>query len=78
MVEKTWLLAVAQNPFRSLKRIFDRDPSFRKLPILAQTRDLLPFRFVKNGFQKFFNVRSRDMGNSPSTFKVGNPWKTKK
>ena len=41
--------AVAQNPFRSLKIIFDHSN----------------VRFTKNGYQKFFNVRSRDMGNSP-------------
>jgi hypothetical protein len=57
--------SVAQNPFRSLKRIFDRESFVPKIAILAQTRDLWPFRFAENGSQKFFNVRSRDMGNSP-------------
>jgi len=43
---------------------------FRKLAILAQTRDLRRFRFTKNASKKFFNVRSRDMGNSPLTFDI--------
>ena len=41
------------------------DLSFRKLAILTQRRDFRPFRFTENGSQKFFNVRSRNMGNSP-------------
>jgi hypothetical protein len=51
---------VAQNPFRSLKRIFDhsraRFTATPKLAFQAQTLDLRPFRFAKNGYQKFFNV----------------------
>ena len=60
--------AVAQNPFRLLKRIFDRGLSFRKLAILAQTRDLRPVRFTENRSQKFFNVRSRDRATAPRTY----------
>jgi hypothetical protein len=70
--------AVAQIPFRSLKRIFDhsnvRFTANPKLALWAQTLDLRPFRFTKNGFQKFFNVRSRDLGNSPSRFKIRKYW----
>jgi len=32
--------------------------------------DLQPFRFTKNGYPKFFNVRSTDLGNTPSTFDI--------
>jgi hypothetical protein len=60
---------VAQNPFLSLKRISDhsnvRFTANPKLALRAQTLGLRPFRFTKNGYQKFFNVRSRDLGNSP-------------
>jgi len=34
-------------------------------PFGLRQLDLRPFRFTENGYQKFFNVRSRDMGNSP-------------
>ena len=44
---------VAQIPFRSLKRIFDhskvRFTANLKLALWAQTLDLRPFRFTKNG-----------------------------
>jgi hypothetical protein len=64
--------AVAQNPFPSPKIIFDhsrvRFTANSKLALWARTMNLQPFRFTKNGCQKFFNVRSRDMGNSPSLF----------
>jgi hypothetical protein len=59
---------VAQIPFRSLKRIFDhsrvRFTANPKLAFQTQTLGLRPFRFTKNGYQKFFNVRSRDFGNN--------------
>jgi hypothetical protein len=65
--------AVVQNPFRSPKIIFDhskvRFTANPKLAFQAQTLDLRPFRFTENGFQKFFNIRSRDMGKSPK-----GPW----
>jgi hypothetical protein len=52
---------VAQNPFRSVKRIFDHSGACftanPKLVFQAQTLDLRPFP-----------VRSRDLGNSPSRF----------
>jgi hypothetical protein len=61
--------AVARIPFRSLKRIFDhskvRFTATSKLALRAQTLSLRAFRFTKNGYQKFFNVRSRDLGNNP-------------
>jgi hypothetical protein len=64
---------VAKIPFRSLKRIFDhskvRFTATSKLALRAQTLSLRPFRLTKNGYQKFFNVRSRDLGNSPSNAK---------
>jgi hypothetical protein len=56
------------------KEFLTGDLSFRKLAIVAQTRDLLPFRFTKNGYQKFFNVRSRDMGNSPKCAGAKGRW----
>jgi len=37
-----------------------------KLALWAQTLSLRAFRFTKNGYQKFFNVRSRDLSNNPS------------
>ena len=56
-------------PLRSLKIIVDhskvRFTANPKLDLRAQTMALRPFRFTKNGCQKFFNVRSRDMGNNP-------------
>jgi hypothetical protein len=59
---------VARIPFRSLKRIFDhsrgRFTANPKLVFQTQTLGLRPFRFTKNGYQKFFNVRSRDFGNN--------------
>ena len=61
--------AVAQIPFRSLKRIFDhskvRFTANLKLALRTQTLDLRPFRFAKNGYQKFFNFRSREQGLPP-------------
>jgi hypothetical protein len=60
---------VAQTPFRSLKRIFDhskvRFTANLKLAFWAQTLGLRPFRFTKNGYQKFFNVRSRRFRQQP-------------
>ncbi len=60
---------VARIPFRSLKRISDhskvRFTANPKLALRAQTLDLRPFRFTKNGYQKFFNVRSRESGQQP-------------
>jgi len=48
-----YLGAVAQIPFRSLKRIFDhskaRFTANPKLALRAQTMALRPFRFTKNG-----------------------------
>ena len=68
----------AQNPFRSLKRIFDhsraRFTANPKLAFQAQTLALRPFRFTKNGYQKFFNVRSRDLDNSPSSINTIGPF----
>jgi len=62
---------VAQNPFRFLKRISDhskvRFTANPKLALWAQTLDLRPFHFTKNGYQKFFNVRFRDLGNTAFT-----------
>ena len=61
--------AVAQIPFRSLKRLFDhskaRFTANLKLAFQAQTLDLRSFRFAKNGYQKFFNIRSRGFGQQP-------------
>jgi hypothetical protein len=61
--------AVAQIPFGSLERIFDhsrvRFTANPKLAFPAQTLGLRPFHFAKNGYQKFFNVPSRDFGNNP-------------
>jgi hypothetical protein len=61
--------AVAQIPFRSLKRIFDHSKvcftANLKLALWAQTLGLRPFRFTKNRYQKFFNVRSRRFGQQP-------------
>jgi hypothetical protein len=48
--------AVAQIPFGSLERIFDHS----RVRFTAN-----PFHFAKNGYQKFFNVPSRDFGNNP-------------
>jgi len=66
--------AVAQIPFRSLKRIFDhsevRFTANPKLALWAQTLGLRAFRFTKNGYQKFFNVRSRDFGNNPESIEA--------
>ena len=60
---------VAQIPFRFLKRIFGhskvRFTANLKLALWAQTLDLRPFRFTKNGWLKFFNVRSRRFGQPP-------------
>jgi hypothetical protein len=42
----------------------------QKLALRAQTLSLRPFRFTKNGYQEFFNVRSRDLGSSPSTLSL--------
>ena len=62
-------LAVAQTPFRSLKRLFDhskaRFTANLKLAFQAQTLDLRSFRFAKNGYQKSFNIRSRGFGQQP-------------
>ncbi len=58
--------SVAQIPFRLLKRIFDHSKvcstANSKLALWAQTLSLRPFRFTKNGYQKFFNIRSREPG----------------
>jgi hypothetical protein len=60
---------VAQIPFRSLKRILDhsrvRFTANPKLALWAQTLGLQPFRLTKNGYPKFFNVRSREPGQDP-------------
>jgi len=57
---------IAQTPFRSLKRISDhskvRFTANPKLALWSQTLGLLSFHFTKNGYQKFFNVRSRKFG----------------
>jgi hypothetical protein len=57
------LRTVAQIPFRLLKIIFDhskaRFTANAKLALWAQTVNLRPFRFAKNGCQKFFTVHSR-------------------
>jgi hypothetical protein len=59
----------AHIPFRSLKRIFDhskvRFTAHPKLALWAQTLDLLPIRFTKNGWARFFNVRSRESRQQP-------------
>ena len=66
---------VAQTPFRSLKRIFDhskvRFTANLKLALWAQTLGLRPFRFTKNGYKKFFNVRSRRFRQQPVNLKSG-------
>ena len=63
------LRPVARIPFRFLKRIFDhsrvRFTANPKLALWAQTLDLRPFRFTKNGLPKFFHVRSREPGQHP-------------
>jgi hypothetical protein len=55
--------AVAQIPFRLLKIFFGhsqaRFTANAKLALWAQTVNLRPFRFDKNGYQKSFTVRSR-------------------
>jgi len=60
---------IAQTPFRSLKRLFDhskaRFTANLKLAFQAQTLDLRSFSFAKNGYQKFFNVRSRGFEQRP-------------
>ena len=61
--------AVAQIPFRSLKRILDhsrvRFTANPKLALWAQTLGLRPFRFTENGYPRFFNIRSREPGQYP-------------
>jgi hypothetical protein len=61
--------SVARIPLRSLKIILDhskaRFTANLKLTLWAQTLDLRPFRFTKNGLPKFFNVRSREPGQQP-------------
>jgi hypothetical protein len=68
---------VAQIPFRSLKRIFGhskvRFTANLKLALWAQTLDLRPFRFTKNGWLKFFNVRSRRFGQPPEKMRPPHP-----
>jgi hypothetical protein len=41
-----------------------------KLALWAQTLDLRPFRFTKNGYPKFFNVRSRKPGQQPVSKRI--------
>jgi hypothetical protein len=69
---------VAQIPFRSLKRILDhskvRFTANPKLAFEAQRLDLRPFRFTKNGCQKFFNIRSMDSGNNPESTEAKRQW----
>ena len=65
---------VGQIHFRSLKRILDhsrdRFTANLKLALRAQTLNLRQFRFTKNGYQKFFNVRSRGFGQQPLEISV--------
>jgi len=55
--------AVAQIPFCSLKILFDHSKArfrqFPNSPCGLEQRKLLFFRFAKNGYQKFFNIRCR-------------------
>jgi len=57
---------VGRIPFRSLKRILDHSKARfianPKLALWAQTLNLPPFRFTKNGQLKFFNLRSSEPG----------------
>ena len=56
-------------PLRSLKIIVDhskvRSTANLKLALRAQTLDLRPYRFTKNGKPQFFNVRSGEPGQHP-------------
>ena len=65
------------NVFSPVKRNFGviaKGLQSQNVPIMEEKRspinglkqlDLRPFRFTKNGYQKFFNLRSKDLGNNP-------------
>ncbi len=59
---------------RSSKYFFDhaevRSTANPKLTLWAQTLDLRPFHFTKNGYQKFFHVCARGFGQQPGKMRL--------